>query len=55
MASQAWNLIGQHLPTVKEFVNATDNGWSRSQLRRMDRLLGDAKSVEAAPTCMYLP
>lgn len=56
MASQVWNLIGDRLPTVEEFVNDTDNGWGRSQLRRMDKLLGDAKinRSRSEPVCPRL-
>ena len=54
MATQAFAFTGQQLPTPKQFVIDTDNGWSRSQLRRIDRGLSIAKSCEANPQ-LYVP
>ena len=44
--SPAWNYISP-LWSVRQFAIETDNGWGRSQLRRIDRQLGIAKAAEA--------
>ncbi len=46
MPSPAWDYVSR-LWTVKEFTIETDNGWGRSQLRRIDRQLAAAKATES--------
>jgi hypothetical protein len=48
MPSSAWNYIS-HLWTVQQFKIETDNGWGRSQLRRIDDQLARAKTAESNP------
>ena len=48
MPSSPWNYISP-LWTVKQFAIETDNGWGRSQLRRIDRQLAAAKATEGNP------
>lgn len=48
-SSPAWNYLTR-LWTVGEFKIETDNGWGRSQLRRIDTQLAKAKAAEGDPT-----
>lgn len=48
MPSSPWNYIS-HLWTVQQFRVETDNGWGRSQLRRIDQQLARANAAESNP------
>jgi hypothetical protein len=48
MPSSPWNYISP-LWTVQRFKIETDNGWGRSQLRRIDGQLAAAKAAEGNP------
>jgi hypothetical protein len=49
MPSSPWNYIS-HLWTVQQFKVETDNGWGRSQLRRIDQQLSRANAAESNPS-----